>query len=138
MRESAYIETTGLVTSCHHDRVTIILSWATGCASCHNSLCMLGESQSKYVEVTAAGNSFFPGDKVVVRVKPASAYGAMLWLYGIPFLLVMVTLMGMLGLSYSESIAGVASLLVLVPYFLIFYSVRKRSGKTCQLEVVKK
>lgn len=138
MPESTYIETTGLVTSCHYDRVTILLSGSSGCASCHNSLCMLGESQSKYVEVPAGSNSFFPGDEVLVRVRPASAYAAMLWLYGIPFLLVMVTLMVMLGLGHPESIAGIASLLILVPYFIIFYSVRKHSGKTCQLEVIKK
>lgn len=135
-RDSNYLEHIGLVTDTQQGRVKIALVGA-GCSACHNSLCMLGDSKAKEVEVLTNESLFQSGDEVVVKINPASGYRAVLLLYVSPFLVVLLTLVFMMRLGYPEGLTGITSLLVLVPYFGALYLLRKKLGSHCKIEVVK-
>jgi len=135
--DTNYLEHVGLVTDMQPGRVKIALV-GSGCSACHNSLCMLGDSKAKEVEVLTKESLFQSGDEVVVKINPASGYRAVLLLYVSPFLLMLLTLVFMMRLGYPEGLTGIASLLVLVPYFGILYLLRKKLGSHCHIEVVKR
>lgn len=128
------MEHIGLVTENNNGRMKISLV-GSGCSACHKSLCMLGESKAK--EVMISGSSKFKaGEEVVVRINPASGYTAVVLLYLVPFLLMLLTLIIVLRLGYSESSAGLWALLILVPYFLFLYGIRKSFHNQCKMEIV--
>lgn len=128
------MEHIGLVTENHNGRLKIALV-GTGCSACHKSLCMLGESKAKEVEISGS-LQFKAGEEVLVRVNPASGYTAVVLLYLVPFLLMMLTLIVVMRLGYSEGWAGLGALLILVPYFLFLYGIRKSFRNQCKMEVI--
>jgi len=136
-RDTNYLEHAGLVTDAQQGRVKIALV-GSGCSACHNSLCMLGDSKAKEVEVLTKDVIFQSGDEVVVKINPASGYRAVLLLYVSPFLLMLLTLVLMMRFGYPEGLTGIASVLILVPYFGTLYLLRKNLGRHCHVEVVKR
>lgn len=132
-----YLEHMGLVTDCNNGRLKISLV-GYGCSACHKSLCMLGDSKAKVVEIPWRNTRFLAGEEVLVRINPSSGYKAVFLLYLLPFLLMLVSIIVMQNLGYHESIAGVTSLLILVPYFLVVYGFRKNIGSQCHIDVIKR
>lgn len=132
-----YLEHLGLVTDSSNNRLKISLT-GLGCSACHKSLCMLGESKAKEVEIPYKENKFRPGDEVIVRINPSSGYQAVALLYFVPFLLIVLMLTGMLRAGYNEGISGLTSLLILGPYFGLLYTLRKKISTQCKMEVVKR
>jgi sigma-E factor negative regulatory protein RseC len=137
MNSVNYLEQAGLVTDYRNGRIKISLV-GSGCSACHKSLCMLGDSKAKEVEVPEKGYQLKIGDEVMVKVNPSSGYKAVVLLYLLPFLLMLLSLMFLLHLGYPESISGLLSLLILMPYFSMIYGLRKKLGSQCKIEVVKK
>ncbi len=132
-----YLEHIGLVTDCSNSRLKISLV-GSGCSACHKSLCMLGDSKAKEVEIPYKENGFMAGDEVIVRINPSSGYQAVILLYFVPFLLLLLMLIVMLHAGYNEGISGLTSLLILVPYFGLLYTFRKEISTHCKMEVVKR
>ncbi len=137
MNETDYLEHIGLVTDCSNNRLKISLV-GSGCSACHKSLCMLGDSKAKEVQIPSPKTGFIVGDEVLVRINPSSGYKAVFLLYLLPFLLMLISIIVMQNLGYHESIAGVTSLLILAPYFLVVYSLRKQIGSQCHIDVIKR
>lgn len=132
-----YLEHLGLVTDSSNSRVKISLV-GSGCSACHKSLCMLGDSKAKEVEIPVQENSFRAGDEVIVRINPASGYQAVVLLYFIPFVLMVLALIIMLRAGYNEGISGLTSLVILGPYFGLLYTFRRKISTQCKMEVVKR
>lgn len=132
-----YLEHTGLVTDSRDGRVVVSLT-GSGCSACHKSLCMLGESKAKEVEFTNLDNQFLAGEEVVVRINPGSGHTAVALLYLVPFILMVITLLSLTALQYPEGLAGLASLVILIPYFLILYTFRNMLSRHCHIELMKR
>jgi len=132
-----YLEHAGQVTDYHHGRIKISLT-GSGCSACHNSLCMLGGSKAKEVELSINKNEWKIGDEVLVKINPSSGYKAVVFLYLLPFLLMLGALIFLLGIGYSEGVSGLTSMVILVPYFGIVYGFNKRLGSQCKIDLVKK
>lgn len=130
-----YLEHVGLVTDTRNGRVTISLI-GSGCSACHKSLCMLGDSKAKEVEIPSNTKEFKAGDEVIVKINPASGYKAVALLYLVPFTLMMLALV--LMSRFGEGIAGLAALLILVPYFGFLYLMKAKVGSQCTLDVEKR
>jgi positive regulator of sigma E activity len=129
-----YIEHDGMVTDLQNGRVRISLT-GSGCSACHKSLCMLGDSKAKEVELPLKENKFNIGDAVIVKINPASGYKAVILLYLLPFCLMIFTLLLSSQLGYHESIAGLTSLLILIPYFSILFVMKKWLSNQCTIDV---
>jgi positive regulator of sigma E activity len=129
-----YIEQIGLVKSTEGGRVKIVLS-ESGCSACHNSLCMLGESKAKELDVMLKGQSFKIGEEVVVKINPSSGHKAVAILYILPFLLMVGFMWLAIRVGYNEGIAGLSAILILLPYFGLVYMLRKSLGSQCTIDV---
>jgi sigma-E factor negative regulatory protein RseC len=129
-----YLQHAGIVTESQNGKVTISLT-GFGCSACHKSLCMLGDSKAKEVELQRKETSLQVGDAVIVKINPGSGYKAVLLLYLLPFCLMVLTLLSASGLGYHEGIAGLASLLILVPYFSLIFLMKKWLSSQCTIDV---
>lgn len=92
--DAPFIEQPGLVTSLTGGRIKVALQGNGDCATSHDALCMLGKSQARWVEAPSGSNSFNIGDAVMVRINRASGYAGLLWLYVVPFFIMVLTLIG--------------------------------------------
>jgi len=129
-----YLEHAGIVTDSQNGRIKISLT-GSGCSACHKSLCMLGDSKAKEVEIPMKENRLRIGDTVIVKINPASGYKAVLLLYVLPFCLMILTLLSASGLGYHEGMAGLTSLLILVPYFSLLFLMKKWLSSQCTIDV---
>lgn len=82
-------------------------------------------SEVKIVEVKGS-YSVAPGESVSVLMKQSQGYAAVLYGYIFPFLSVIIMLMILTGFGVPELTAGLVSLSMLLPYYLILYLFRKR------------
>ena len=107
------------------------------CESCRaKSTCGISESGSKEVEISSTDESFALNEQVNVILKKGLGLKAVFWAYIFPFLLMVLTLM-VSSLFLKEWMAGILSLLILVPYYLLLYVLRNVFKKTFKISVVK-
>lgn len=116
----------GTVTENTGKSVKVSIISATACSGCHaKGACNMSESEVKIVEVKGS-YSVTPGDSVSVLMKQSQGYAAVLYGYIFPLLSVIIILMILAGLGVPELTAGLVSLGMLLPYYLILYLFRKR------------
>jgi sigma-E factor negative regulatory protein RseC len=127
MDKNQYPEITheGTVQATGENSVTVLLSLKTSCSGCHEkNACNLSDKDNKIV--TISGNyNVHPGDSVMVSMKQSMGYFALFLGYLLPLFLVIGILILLLSFSVSELPAGLLSLAILIPYYLILILFRK-------------
>jgi len=127
----------GIVVKCEEDHVLVQIEAVSACAACKaKSMCNLTDFQEKIIEVPHATPSVYkPGDKVTIQMQSSMGAKAV-WLgYLVPFVIVMSALMLFSYLSGSELQAGLISLVLLIPYYLTLYLLRKRLKNVFRFEI---
>lgn len=127
---SEAIEHKGTVQVVNNNSVLVRIITSSACSGCHaESVCGLSGKKDKTISVKGRYN-VSPGDSVTVRMKQSQGFRAVLLGYIIPFLIMIVCLVILVSLSFSEMIAGLASLAILIPYFFILYFFRNRINES--------
>jgi sigma-E factor negative regulatory protein RseC len=104
------------------DKVEVSVVTQSGCASCQlKGVCSVGEVQEKVVEVEIKGFSFKEGQTVTIEMKQSLGAVAILLGYVFPFVVMFLGLVVFLQLGLDQGIAGILSLLLLVPYYYGLY-----------------
>ncbi len=100
----------------------------SACAACKVAgYCNAAESKEKMIDVFQTDTSrFHVGDTVLVSTSGEVVSKAMLWAFGIPFILVVAVLVFVLWQTGNEGIAAISGLLVLLPYYALLYLLRHR------------
>lgn len=95
----------------------------SACVSCSaKSVCNVSEMKDEIVEVPRNKTENFEiGDKVDILMEKSQGTKAVMLGYIIPFLIVLVTLIVSLNLIGNEGLAGLISIGILIPYYLILY-----------------
>lgn len=132
MSEFKFIEHTGYIEEVISGQVKVRILSESACASCHaQGACTASDMKEKIIDVNS--NGFFDlvvGKKVIIQGQKSLGLKASLLAYIIPFILVFITLFLTYGLTQSEGIAGLLSLAILVPYFLIIKFFTSKLEKT--------
>lgn len=117
----------GVVERVSAQTVWVRIRQTSACAACQAaSFCQASESKEKMVEVqTATAASYREGDRVAVWTSSMVARRALLWAFGVPFVLLVAVLVGVLAATGSEGVAAVASLLALFPYYGVLWLLRR-------------
>ncbi|GAF04741.1 SoxR reducing system RseC family protein [Saccharicrinis fermentans] len=120
MTKLKFVEHTGYVESFNSDQVKVRILSESACASCHaKGACTASDMKEKVIDVSTYGvDHLAVGQQVVIRGQKSLGLKASLIAYIFPFILVFITLFVVHGITKSEGIAGIASLAVLVPYFI--------------------
>ncbi len=134
--KDAYIHS-GVVSKKSNGSLIVSLDENVHCESCRaKSTCGISESGTKEVEIPNSGQSFTLNEPVNVVLKKGLGLKAVVWAYIFPFLLMVGTLIGS-SLFLEEWMAGIVSLLILIPYYLLLYILRNTFKKTFKISVVK-
>ena len=134
--KDAYIHS-GIVSKLNGSSLIISLDDNVHCESCRaKGTCGISDSGSKEVEVPHTNDSFTLNEHVNVVLKKGLGLKAVFWAYIFPFLLMIATLI-ISSAFLIEWMAGLLSLLILIPYYLLLYVLRNAFKKTFKISIVK-
>jgi len=116
----------GVVDSIEGDCVKVRIVQTSACAACKVAAhCNASESKEKMVDVICCDTAkYTTGQNVVVSASREVANRALLLGFGIPLLLLIGVLLIVLRWTGDEGMAALASLGVLVPYYIILWLLR--------------
>lgn len=121
----------GRIVAIDPEITTIEIVAESACASCHaKGICGLGEEKVKLIDVrTSAWHPHQVGDEVEVVLKKAMGYKAVFIAYGMPLVVLFVTMMILNGLGVGELWAGIGSLIAVAVCYLVIFLFRNKISK---------
>lgn len=116
----------GVVDSIEGDCVKVRIVQTSACAACKVAAhCNASESKEKLVDVFGCDTAkYATGQEVVVSASREVANRALLLGFGLPLLLLIGVLLMVLRWTGDEGMAAMASLGVLVPYYIVLWLLR--------------
>jgi sigma-E factor negative regulatory protein RseC len=130
MSANQAIEHEGLIKNINGNNVLVRIVSQSACAACHaKGGCSTAEMQEKENEVTDFSGIFKVGETVNLIMKQSQGYTALLIAYIYPFLLVFTSLLITTSSGLGDLKAGLLSLAVLLPYYLIIYALKNKIRK---------
>jgi len=127
----------GIISKINSDSVIVTLEQNIHCESCHvKGTCGVSESSTKEIEVPNSSDFFKINERVDVILKKALGLKAVFWAYVFPFILMFFTLI--IASSFlKEWLAGVLSLIILVPYYLMLYFLKNTLKSSFKMSILK-
>lgn len=132
------IEHRGIVESIANDKVSVRFTVHSACASCEaKSYCSLGEREDHVVEYVCDTEKYSSGDPVNLVITRSQGFSALRIGYIYPFFLVFLALLILSFLGIHELYAGIISLSLLLPYYILIKYFNKRINKKFQFTLHK-
>ena len=128
----------GVVDSIGGQTVIVRITQSSACGGCLvRNMCRAAESKEKLVEVDMTGaESLSVGQTVTVVAGERMGMTAVLLAFGLPLLLLLIALIAAMRVSGSEKIAAIASIGVLVPYYIVLFLCRGRIKKDFGFRII--
>ena len=123
------ISHSGVIDKIDGDHVQVRIVQTSACAACKVAgYCNAAESKVKMVDVfcDSVAKQLSVGQTVTVTASRQVATQALLWAFGLPFLLMVSVLIIVLKWTGSEGLAALSGLGILVPYFIALWLFRDR------------
>ena len=122
----------GKITATGKDHYFVSIITESACSACSvKGVCNVSDMKEEVIEIPKdPDTSYSVGDEVNVIMEKSLGPKAVLLGYIIPFLLLFATLVISLGLFKDEGLAGLASVAIVIPYYLLLYLFRERLKKT--------
>lgn len=132
------IKHSGIISKKNNNILTVDIEAMSACANCHaKGMCTSLDKKTKQIDVNSSDDSFKIGDKVFILMEEKLGTKAILLGYLIPFIILIVTIIILINLLESEGLAGLCSIAVLIPYYLILFIFRKKIEKTFYFSIEK-
>jgi len=127
----------GIIEGIDKKTIRVKILSQSACASCNmKGACNMSEMQEKIVEVD---NNYPPkykdGDQVSLIMEKSMGAKAVLLAYVLPFLVVLIALIVLTSVLESEGLAGITSLALVAPYYVILYLQRDKLKKTFHFRI---
>ena len=125
---SQKISHSGIVERIDDGCVHVRIVQTSACAACKVAgYCNAAESKEKIIDVYCDSVADYQvGQQVVVSTSGQVAVKALLWAFGVPFVLLMTVLVLVLLLTANEGLAALSALAVLVPYYFVLWLLRNK------------
>lgn len=133
------IQHRGIVAAVKGSLVTVNITSYSACHNCDaRHGCGLMDCQKKIVEIdTPEAFSYHVGEEVNVSLTPQAGLWAVFLSYGLPLILMLVTLIGASAAGMSELISGISGIIVLIPYYFWLFLNRKRFKRQFSFKISK-
>lgn len=118
----------GIVKNISDGKAMISIIAKSACASCQiKGSCSLSDVEEKIIEVDLHEDdkNLELGGQVTVEMKESLGTWAVLLGYVFPFLVVFISLVIFTSVGMDEGLAGLFSVLILAPYYIIMYLSRQ-------------
>lgn len=122
------IKHAGVVDGVEGECVRVRILQSSACSACKVAAhCNASETKEKIIDVMDADASHYQkGDQVMVVADTAVGFRASLYGYLLPLILMVVTLVGVLAATHSESLAALSALGILMPYYVLLFLMRNK------------
>ena len=140
MHVNGELEHRGTVLAVNTGWVDVAIQPEEACGSCKaKSACGMSEQGEKVVSVaTELTDAYSVGDQVTVSVSRRMGFKAVFLAYVIPFVLLLVSLLVLVGQGVGEGASGLISLGILALYYMVLYLFRDRIGREIVFKISKK
>lgn len=127
----------GTIEAIEDGRVSVRILQASACVACKVAgHCSAAESKEKLVEVKCADVSRYQtGQPVVVTASGRAASQALLFAFGLPFLLMVGVLVMVLRMTGNEAWAALSALSALIPYYFLLWLWRERVSQRISFQI---
>ncbi|MCP9611965.1 SoxR reducing system RseC family protein [Coprobacter tertius] len=127
---SKLIKHKGIIKDIRNGIAKVEITQLSACSGCHaRSYCSASDKKEKIIEVSCNGNSFKTGETVILISNSDIEREALLIAFVYPFFCLVAVLIIVYFLSRNETIAGITSLAILVPYYIIIGLYKKKLKK---------
>lgn len=137
MAASGAIEHKGIVARTEGRNVFVKVLAESACASCKIRPVCSADTKEKLIEVADNSVPVNPGDTVSVLISEKQGFKALFLGYLLPFILVLGSLLLIMSITGDEGMAGLFSILILIPYYLLLALFKKRFKKKFQFRIQK-
>lgn len=110
------------------------------CGSCAaRSACSLHTNSGQIFRIpTVQPQNFRPGQQILLEITPKSGFLAVFWAYLLPLFLMLSTLLLVDKLTQNELTAGIFSIIILVPYYLVLFLTQKYFNQKFNFKILEK
>lgn len=136
---STKISHSGVIERIEPDKVQVRIVQTSACAACKVAgYCSAAESKEKLIDVfgETATRNLQVGQQVTVTTSGVVAAKALLWGFGLPFVLLVSVLIIVLIVTSSEGLAALCALAALVPYYFVLWLLRNRMRDELSFQIV--
>ena len=128
----------GIISHIDKETITVMIVSKASCASCQVSgACSASDVEEKNVNIKRGLNdNYIVGDKVTIMMDQSLGTWAVMFGYIFPFLVLLFGLILFTQIMESEGLAGLLALLLLVPYYLVLYLLRRRMERKFQFKII--
>lgn len=121
----------GIIRGIDGDVIDIKIIVTSACVSCKiKGVCNASDMDEKTVLVKVNDpTQYKEGQDVIVEMKQSLGNWAVLFGYIFPFLVLFLSLIVLTSLDFDEGLAGIISIGLLVPYYLLLYLTRNKMSK---------
>lgn len=127
----------GEISKITKNTITISLESDVNCQTCNaKSSCGISGSNTKEIELK---NNFQPlqiNEKVNVIMQKGLGMKAVFFAYVLPFILMFITLI-IASIFFQEWIAGLLSIFILIPYYIVIYLFKNSFDNYFDISIVK-
>lgn len=132
-----FIKHFGKVSNISKTTITVTLDSNIHCNTCNaKSVCNVSSSNTKNIEVENTFKSFALNEKVNVIMQKELGLKAVFFAYVFPFILLFFTLI-ISSIFLKELIAGLLSILILIPYYITLYLLRNSFANYFKISILK-
>jgi sigma-E factor negative regulatory protein RseC len=133
---SSVIKHKGIVSSIAKNLIQVTIVNASACSGCHaKGGCSAADMQEKIIDARPNGKSYQIGEEVMLTSNEGTGFTALALGYVIPFLLVLIALIIGTAFGLKETIAGLISIGVMVPYYAVLYLQRDKMKKKFTFDI---
>jgi len=130
---------TGKIVGINGSQVDVLMEPRSACAGCKaKAVCGMDENNGSVISVEDIhADDYSVNEEVIVSIKQTLGIKAVFYVYVLPFLLVMITLIALIQSGISELFSGLMSLAVLAVYYFVLYLLRRKIEKEINFTIEK-
>ena len=120
----------GIIKEIGENTVNVKIIVSSACASCKiKGVCNVSDVEEKNVLVKVKDSSIYEtGQNVIIEMKQSLGNWAVMLGYIFPFFVLLFSMIIFTTLNFDEGLAGLFSILLLIPYYLVLYLTRNKLG----------
>ncbi len=120
----------GVIKQITDNKVEIAIMVTSGCASCEiKGACSVSDVEEKSVMVLVDNpHDYKVHQSIIIEMQQSLGTWAVLLGYVFPFLVLLIGLIIFINVGLDEGMAGILSLLLLLPYYITLYTLRNYLG----------
>lgn len=139
MSKESNINHEGVVIEIDKQTIFVEILSKSACASCHaKGACSLGDTKVKVVEVENRYPGLYEkGERVNVVLKKTMGYKALWISYVVPLIILLLLLVSLSSLQFSEPVTGISIIAALAVYYTIIWIMRDRLKREFEFAIEK-